>query len=134
MGFDTYKLCGVALISSMAAFFLKNIKKEYEMPLTLAGNALLLAAAFGMASPIVEYIGELSDALPAAGEAFTLMMRAIGIAMLTRIAADVCRDMGTPSVAASLELTARFEIVLLTLPLISSLLESIRSLFSEAGL
>ncbi len=133
MGPDTYKLCGVALISSMAAFFLRNIKKEYEMPLTLAGCALLLSAALGMAVPIVDYISELSGALPAAGEAFAIMMRALGIAALTRIAAEVCRDMGTPSLASTLEMTAKFEIVLLTLPLISSLLESIRALLSEAG-
>jgi stage III sporulation protein AD len=117
----------------MAAFFLRNIKKEYEMPLTLAGCALLLSAALGMAVPIVDYISELSGALPAAGEAFAVMMRALGIAALTRIAAEVCRDMGTPSLASTLEMTAKFEIVLLTLPLISSLLESIRALLSEAG-
>ncbi len=134
MGFDTYKLCGVALISSAAVFFLRNIKKEYEVPLTLAGSILLIAAAFGMAEPIVGYIGDLSEALPMAGEAFAVLMRAVGIAMLTRVAADICRDMGTPSVASSLELTARLEIVVLTLPLISLLLDSIRALLAEAGL
>ena len=134
MGIDTYKLCGVALISSAAVFFLRNIKKEYEVPLTVAGSILLIAAAFGMAEPIVDYIGELSESLPMAGEAFAVLMRAVGIAMLTRVAADICRDMGSPSVASSLEVTARLEIALLTLPLVSSLLESIRALFAEAGL
>ena len=134
MGLDTYKLCGVALISSAAVFFLRNIKKEYEVPLTVAGSILLVAAAFGMAEPIVSYIGDLSESLPMAGEAFAVLMRAVGIAMLTRVAADICRDMGSPSVAASLEITARLEIVILSLPLISSLLESIRLLFDEAGL
>ena len=134
MGIDTYKLCGVALISSVAVFFLRNIKKEYEVPLTVAGSILLIAAAFGMAEPIVDYIGELSESLPMAGEAFAVLMRTVGIAMLTRVAADICRDMGSPSVASSLEVTARLEIALLTLPLVSSLLESIRALFAEAGL
>ena len=133
MGLDTYKLCGVALISSAAVFFLRNIKKEYETPLTVAGCAMLLSAAFFMVSPIVEYVAELSEALPEAGEAFGIMMRAIGIAMITRVAADVCRDMGTPSVAAALELAARLEMIILSLPLISSILESVRSLFAEAG-
>lgn len=134
MEFDTYKLCGVALISSAAVFFLRNIKKEYEVPLTLAGSILLIAAAFGMAEPIVGYISSLSASLPMASEAFSVLMRAVGIAMLTRVAADICREMGTPSVASSLEITARLEIVVLTLPLISLLLDSIRALFAEAGL
>ena len=100
----------------------------------MAGSILLIAAAFGMAEPIVDYIGELSESLPMAGEAFAVLMRTVGIAMLTRVAADICRDMGSPSVASSLEVTARLEIALLTLPLVSSLLESIRALFAEAGL
>ena len=95
---------------------------------------LLLAAAIGMAAPIVEYISALSQSAPITGEAFTTLMRVIGISMLTRISADICRDMGTPSVAASLELVAKLEIMILCLPLISSVLESIGALFSEAGL
>ncbi|MBQ4141676.1 MAG: hypothetical protein IJD70_10090 [Clostridia bacterium] len=134
MGFDTYKICGAALICALASFFLRGIKKEYEIPLTIAGSVLLLAAAIGMAAPIVEYISALSQSAPITGEAFTTLMRVIGISMLTRISADICRDMGTPSVAASLELVAKLEIMILCLPLISSVLESIGALFSEAGL
>ncbi len=133
MGFDTYKICGAALVCALAAFFLRGIKKEYEMPLTLAGSILLIAAALSMAEPIVDYISGLSESAPIAGEAFSTLMRVIGIAMLTRVAADICRDMGTPSVAASLELVAKLEIMILSLPLVSSVLESIRLLFAEAG-
>lgn len=134
MSFDTYKICGAALVCAVAAFFLRGIKKEYEVPLTLAGSILLIAAALSMAEPIIEYLGELSSASPIAGEAFATLMRVLGIAMLTRVAADICRDMGTPSVASSLELVARLEIMLLCLPLVSSVMESIRALLAEAGL
>ena len=36
MGIDTYKLCGTALICAVAAFLLRYVKKEFELPLTLA--------------------------------------------------------------------------------------------------
>ncbi len=134
MSFDTYKICGAALVCAMAAFLLRGIKKEYEVPLTLAGSVLLIAAAVSMAEPIIEYLRELSGASPIAGEAFATLMRVLGIAMLTRTAADICRDMGTPSVASSLELAARLEIMILCLPLVSSVMESIRALLAEAGL
>jgi hypothetical protein len=41
--------------------------------------------------------------------------------------------MGAASVAAALETVAKFEIILLSLPLVSSVLESVKTLFSEAG-
>lgn len=134
MGLDTYKLCGAALICAVAAFLLRNIKKEFEIPMTLAGSIFLILSALAMADPIVDYISGLMGASPIVGEAAETMMRVIGIAMITKIAADLCREMGTPSVASSLEMAAKFEIIILSLPLVSSVIESIRELFSEAGL
>lgn len=134
MEFDTYKLCGAALVCAMAAFLLRGIKKEYEIPLTLAGSVLLISTAFAMSEPIVGYIKDLANSSPIVSDAFATLMRVIGIAMITKVSADICRDMGTPSVASSLELVAKLEIMILSLPLISSALESIRQLFAEAGL
>lgn len=134
MGLDTYKLCGAALVCALAAFLLRNIKKEFEIPLTLAGSIFLILSALAMAEPIVGYISGLMGASPIVGEAAETLMRVIGIAMITKIAADICREMGTPSVASSLEMAAKFEIIILSLPLVSSVIESIRELFSEAGL
>ncbi len=131
---DTYKLCGVALVCALAAFLLRNIKKEFELPLTLTGSAILIGAAILMAEPIVGYIKELAESSPLAGDAISALMRVIGIAMLTRIACDVCREMGASGIASSLENVAKFEIIILSLPLVTSLIDSIKSLFAQAGL
>ncbi len=131
---DTYKLCGVALICATAAFLLRNIKKEFELPLTLTGSAILIGTALLTAEPIIGYIRELADSSPLAGDAIAALMRVLGIAMLTRIACDICREMGASGIASSLETVAKFEIIILSLPLVTSLLESIKSLFAQAGL
>ena len=61
------------------------------------------------------------------------LVRVIGIAVITKISADVCREMGASNIASSLETVATFEIILLSLTLVSSVLESVQALFSEAG-
>jgi len=134
MGFDTYKLCGAAILCAVAVFLLRHIKKEFEVPLTLAGSLLLTFAAFGIGKPAFEYISGLMSSSPIVGEAAGILVRVLGIAVITRISADVCREMGAASVASSLETVAKFEIILLSLPLVSSVLDGVRSLFSEAGL
>lgn len=134
MGFDTYKLCGAALICALAAFLLRHLKKEFELPLTLAGSILLLIAACAMARPIADYLTELLSTSHLAGDAAGTLLRALAIAMMTKMASDLCRDMGTPSVAAALETAAKFEIIILTLPLISSVIETVRELFSGVGI
>lgn len=134
MGFDTYKLCGAAMLCAVAAFLLRYLKKEFELPMTLAGSVLLLVSACAMAQPIAEYLTDLIGASHLVGDAANTLLRAFAIAMMTKLAADLCREMGTPSVASSLETAAKFEIIILTLPLISSVIESVRELFSGAGI
>ena len=134
MGIDTYKLCGAALICAVAAFLLRYVKKEFELPLTLAGSILLLISACALARPIAEYLTELIGASHLVGDAAGTLMRALAIAMMTKMASDLCREMGTPSVASSLEMAAKFEIIILTLPLVSSVIESVRGLFAGIGI
>ncbi len=133
MRFDTYKLCGAAILCAVAAFLLRHIKKEFEVPLTIAGSLLLILAALGIGKPVFDYISDLMSSSPIVGEAAGILVRVIGIAVITRISADVCREMGAVNIATSLETVAKFEIILLSLPLVSSVLESVRTLFSEAG-
>ncbi len=134
MGFDTYKLCGVAMICAVSAFLLRYVKKEFELPLTLSGSILLLISACAMARPIAEYLTGLIGSSHLVGDAANTLLRALAIAMMTKLAADLCREMGTPSVATSLEMAAKFEIVILTLPLITSVIESVKELFAGAGI
>ena len=133
MRFDTYKLCGAAILCALAVFLLRHIKKEFEVPLTIAGSLLLTVAAFGMGKPIFEYISDLMSVSSIVATAADTIVRVIGIAVITKISAEVCREMGASNIASSLETVAKFEIILLSLPLVSSVLESVQALFSEAG-
>jgi len=78
------------------------------VPLTLAGSLLLTFAAFGIGKPAFEYISGLMSSSPIVGEAAGILVRVLGIAVITRISADVCREMGAASVASSLETVANF--------------------------
>lgn len=134
MGIDTYKLCGAAVICAVAAFILRHVKKEFELPATLAGSILLLISAAAMTGPIAEYLTELIGTSHLVGDAAGTLLRALAIAMMTKMASDLCREMGTPSIASSLETVAKLEILLLTLPLVSAVIESVRELFAGAGI
>ena len=134
MGYDTYKLCGLALVVSLSVYLLRNIKRELEVPLALIGSLGLLASAFTICNPIIEYVSALFSQSETSFNPADALLKVIGIAVLTKIAADVCREMGTPGVASSLEIIAKFEIIILSLPLVSGILDTVRALFAEAGL
>ncbi len=133
MDSTTFKLCGVAIAVAISLVVMRHINKDYESVLSLCGFVLLVGASLAMAEGVVEYIVEMMDASPLSGDIALTLMRVLGIVMLTKVSADICRDMGAQGVAGGLEYVGKLEIVILTLPLVSTALETVRGLLSEAG-
>lgn len=128
MEYSTLRLCAVAVTAASAAMLMRELRREFEIPVRLTATVLLMAAVFAMAQPVAQYLSGMLGASPLAGEAAAVIIRAFGIAMLTRTAADICREMGAASVASALEVAGKLEIVILSLPLISTAMELVQGL------
>lgn len=119
---ESWKICGAALICVLAAVVIKQLKGEFAVPLRLATSLLLLGGAFAFGIPLFEYIkGLILDSQ--LSEYAEILFKAFGIALLTHITAEICRDCGEASAASYVELAGKFEIMLLSLPLVLSVLE-----------
>ena len=90
-----------------------------------AAFAGLLCAAFGVLivsavlPQVREYIGtirEFLDSLGLSGEYYRVMLRAMGIVLVTQIAVQVCRDMDAPSIAQRAELCGRLALLGVAVP------------------
>ena len=115
-------MCGAALFCVAAAVIIKQVKSEFVIPLRLATSVLLLGGAVALGIPLFEYIkGVISNSELA--EYAEIFFKAFGIALLTHITAEICRDCGEASVASYVELAGKFEMLILSLPLIMSVLE-----------
>lgn len=130
MEINTLKLCGFAVIGAAGAMVLRELRREFELPMRLTATVGLLTVCVAMAKPIVKYATDLFGLSPISGEAATLVMRALGIAIMTKLGADFCRDLGSASLAATLETAGKIEMILLSLPLLSSALDTIGALIS----
>jgi stage III sporulation protein AD len=65
----------------------------------------------------------LSFAPVGGGGSFTMLAKALGIGVTTQLAADICRDSGSISLANLVELGGRLLILSLALPLLKSMAE-----------
>ncbi len=62
----------------------------------------------------------------------TIMLKGLGVAVITRICASVCRETSRGAIAEYVELAGRLEILLLCLPLMSRILGAAAELFELA--
>ncbi len=61
-----------------------------------------------------------------------IMLKGLGVAVITRICSSVCRESGRGGIAEYVELAGRLEILLLCLPLMSRILSAASELFELA--
>lgn len=120
-----FKICAVAAVSSMLILLVKKWGGELGVLLKIASAITLAAICFGAVSPVIEYIKDLSTLGETEGiaESAEFLLRVLAVAMVTHISATVCRDCGEASLASYVELGGKVEIILLSLPLIKSMVD-----------
>ena len=124
------KLCAVCLVALFALILLRQWKPEWAPLLRLSAAAACFGALLSMTVSILTETSSLcGDAMPT--EAWKLLLKALGIAFLTELSASVCRDSGEGSLAFFVETAGKLEILLLSFPLIRTVLETALTLLSQ---
>lgn len=121
---EIFKILAICLISAVMAIVLKQQKGEYALMVALAGGAVVILYILkGVFEPI-EYIKARLLSCGVKTEYFAVALKALGIGYVTGFIADACRDSGQASLAAKAELAGKCAIFILSVPLISAVLET----------
>ena len=119
---EIFKICASAVVSLFAVLILRQTCSPYsELAAVLFGICIMARVVDGL-SDVLNYLRTLTDGSLAEGHLSTLL-KAAAIAFTTDLTADICRDTGVGSLASYVELFGRCELVLLSLPLVTELLE-----------
>ena len=115
------KICAVAILCAGMGLLFKQIRGDFSALLRVAGLAIM----FGFLIPVVGRVANETISL-FEGDGIApyaeTMLRALGIALLTRICADICRDCGETGAASGVEMAGKLTILLLCVPLIREMI------------
>lgn len=118
------KACALAMLCIVVGAIIKQAKPEFLPYVRIAGTITLLGIAVSVIAPIIRYMQSLSSS--AGNDNYvSSVLKALGIAAITQISADVCRDCGEGSAASGVELIGRLELVILCLPMIENIIASV---------
>ncbi|MEG2571228.1 MAG: SpoIIIAC/SpoIIIAD family protein, partial [Clostridia bacterium] len=98
------KICAIAIVSVIAALILRKNAPELSLTLTIAAGILIFMTASGALKTTVSFVRTLATMAGIAPAVLAPLLKTVGIAILTKIAADVCRDAGIGSLASYVEL------------------------------
>lgn len=118
---------GIAVIALIALAVLKNLSDGLSSLVRVGAVLLLfgivifeLADTVGALKDIFSSVGTLE---PAVAEMIGVMLKALGIALISRLCADVCRECGENGIAQGVETVAGVLILSLSLPIITEILK-----------
>ena len=122
------RLAAAAVAAALCAVVVKQHAREAGAVLALAAGALLLGAALGAIEEVRALADELGELIGLSPAVLAPVLKTVGIAILTRIAAELCRDAGEGGIAAAAETAGAAAAVLAALPLLRAVLSTITGL------
>ena len=125
---DILKIAAVAVISALCAVVVKKNVRELGLMLSLAAGVLILAFVLPAAEQVREFMEELARLAELSPEVLAPVVKTVGIAIVTRVSAEVCRDAGEGGIAAFLETGGAAAALLAVLPLLETVLALVKSL------
>jgi len=123
------QLIAAAIIAAITALIVRQIKPEFAIFVQLGGILLVALLTMQALRDIIAAVQNIMQYAPVGGgdtmlggnNAFTMLIRALGICITSQIAADICRDSCSNSLANIVELAGRLLILALTVPLLQSI-------------
>ncbi len=126
------RIGGLALVGLVALLMLRQYKPEWAPFVRIAVTVVSLGIILTMAGTVISYVTELANGTGALeGETWPVLLKALGIAFLTETAASICRDSGETSLAGWVEMAGKLEMLLLSFPLIRTVLDTVATLLGK---
>ncbi len=122
------QVIGISVCGLLLTVLLRDYNKTVSMIVMLATALIIFIYAADGISGIFGYIAEISSGAESAAEYIKLMMKVLGITLITQFVSDMCRDAGENTLANQTETATKIIVVLMVLPLFESVLNIITGL------
>ena len=126
---DTAEICAAGIAVTLLLALMRQWNPSFDLPMKLSAAILFITVLLGLASPLLAYVRGLMEATAIKPYA-EVLLRALGVSILCEIAGGICRECKESTVGSFVEMAGRLEILILCLPLMEEILESVKGLLS----
>ena len=117
---ETVKIVGITFVSLSFLMVIRAIKGEMALPLSICISVMLMGCALSAAVPLIDLIKNYCQRI--GGDYITVLLKSLGIAILTSSAAEISRDFGESNIAQKIELLGKCTILSFAVPIIKDLI------------
>ena len=122
------KIAALAVAAALCALVVRQNAREIGLVLALLAGALILGQALGAVEAIWELLEELGERAGLSPAVLDPVVKTVGIGILTKISAEVCRGANESGIAAFVETAGAALSLYVALPLIRAVLDTVSEL------
>jgi len=122
---EIWQIVGLALIVTVISVVLKQIRPEIALQLTILAGASIFILVMSKIKVIVELLQNLADQANISSYYLLIVLKIVGVAYLAEFGAQICRDAGEGALASKIELAAKVGVIVLAIPIIVAITESL---------
>lgn len=125
---DIIKVAAAAVSAAVCAVVVRRQAPELSLTLTVCAGAVIMLYCSGALTAAVELMDKLIESGGLSEQVAEPVIKTAGIAIVTRLAADFCRDAKEGGLASAVELAGTALALVTVLPLMSAVVELLTGL------
>ena len=122
------KFAAIAVAGALCAMVVRKTAPVVVLVLALTAGLVLLSLALGAVEGVRDLMDVLAGTAGLSPAVLSPVIKTVGIAILTRVTAEVCRDAGEGGIAAFAETAGAAMALSVAVPLLRAVLETVTGL------
>lgn len=123
-------ICVLALVTAIIAVMIRQKNGEIALMLSISCGVIILVSLLSQISEIISTVNSIIAVSDMNIEYIKILLKVIGISLLTEFAVSVCKESGQQGIASNVMLSGKIMITAVSLPLYSEILGTVMSITS----
>ena len=119
------QIVAFALLSVFIIVLLKQYKSEYALIASIIASGIIIYFSLSKLEIVINLLEDLINQTGIKKEFFEILLKITGIAYLIDFGSNVCKDVGESAIASKVEFAGKVIIVTMSLPILTTLLETV---------
>lgn len=125
-----WKITASVLISVILGLFIGKSEKDFAVLLSLTVCCIAAAGITAFLSPVFELLHQLELAGNLQNDMISILLKAVGISIVTDLSGMICQDAGNTALAKTLKILGTSAILYLSIPVFSAFLSLLETLLN----
>lgn len=131
---DMIQIVLISLIATLLFIVLKDLQPTFAFFILIVTSVFIFLIVTKQINIILQFITSLGEKASINHLYLTTILKIIGIAYITELSANLTKDAGLTSIASKIELAGKIFILLLAIPIITAVIETILHFVPNANL